>query len=369
MKLTRYTDTINWSILSEMKRWLYSLVTDDVTIRELEEAAEKVAAFQEENGEFAFCRDPYMPGDAYADLVNYATCLFTAVLIRFVTKAPERIETFRSNLNLALEACAKEGLFGHGYDSYAHEEHVIDLFRRAGCSELMRKEPQLCPEFSALWHKLNGTLLLVYGTLRRGERNHHYMEGCTYLGEGVLQNYETMDYNQLPGIRRKEGSSVVGEVYRVPTAIIPWIDQLEGEGTLYKRTPITINQKQSFSSFPGVVYVPIDNNSCHNAPIMLQLVRVIKGIGKVEARGYQATDGFVVKSGSKVSPTDDDSIPVAIKKRRAMVWLDENHILKEDQLFSSPSYAAMFVIGKSANGLTSWKNTEGRTLKSLKTQQ
>ena len=34
-------------------------------------------------------------------------------------------------------------------------------------------------------------------------------------------------------------------------------------------------------------------------------------------------------------------------------------------LFTSPSYAAMFVIGKSANGLTSWKTAYGKTLKSL----
>ena len=34
-------------------------------------------------------------------------------------------------------------------------------------------------------------------------------------------------------------------------------------------------------------------------------------------------------------------------------------------LFTSPSYAAMFVIGKSANGLTSWKTSDGKTLKSL----
>ena len=46
-----------------------------------------------------------------------------------------------------------------------------------------------------------------------------------------------------------------------------------------------------------------------------------------------------------------------------------DHILQEDLLFSSPSYAAMFVIGKSANGLTSWKTADGKTLKSLESEQ
>lgn len=37
----------------------------------------------------------------------------------------------------------------------------------------------------------------------------------------------------------------------------------------------------------------------------------------------------------------------------------------ENVFFTSPSSAAVFVIGKSANGLTSWKTKDGKTLKSL----
>ena len=40
----------------------------------------------------------------------------------------------------------------------------------------------------------------------------------------------------------------------------------------------------------------------------------------------------------------------------------------EDILFNSPSYAAMFVFGKSANGLTSWKTEDGRTLKEIEAE-
>ena len=45
------------------------------------------------------------------------------------------------------------------------------------------------------------------------------------------------------------------------------------------------------------------------------------------------------------------------------------NILLEDELFSSPSYAAMFVIGKSENGLTRWKTADGKSLKSLEAEQ
>jgi len=97
----------------------------------------------------------------------------------------------------------------------------------------------------------------------------------------------------------------------------------------------------------------------------LHLERTIKRIGKVEADGSQTSEGFVVFKGSHISLADDNTIPVVIKERRKNALIDEQGVLQEDMLFTSPSYAAMFVIGKSANGLTSWKTADGKTLKSL----
>ena len=88
-------------------------------------------------------------------------------------------------------------------------------------------------------------------------------------------------------------------------------------------------------------------------------------VGKVEANGAQTAEGFVVLKGSHISLTDDDTIPAVIKEHRKNAQVDEHGILQEDMLFTSPSYAAMFVIGKSANGLTSWKTERGQSLKSL----
>ena len=97
----------------------------------------------------------------------------------------------------------------------------------------------------------------------------------------------------------------------------------------------------------------------------LYLERTIKKVGKVEATGSQTNEGFAVFQGSRISLTDDDTIPTVIKERRKNARIDEQGVLKEDMLFTSPSYAAMFVIGKSANGLTSWKTESGHTLKAL----
>lgn len=100
----------------------------------------------------------------------------------------------------------------------------------------------------------------------------------------------------------------------------------------------------------------------------LHLKRTIKNIGTVEASGMQTADGFVVFKGSLISLQDDDTIPTVIKERRKNAPLNNQGNLQEDVLFTSPSYAAMFVIGKSANGLTSWKTAEGKTLKFLKNE-
>ena len=127
------------------------------------------------------------------------------------------------------------------------------------------------------------------------------------------------------------------------------------------------------------LFEPIINKSCIEKQdtqkiveadqIPLCLERVIENVGKVEANGIQTSEGFVVLSGSRISPQDDNTIPTVIKERRQSAPIDTNGILKEDLLFTSPSYAAMFVIGKSANGLTSWKTQDGKTLKSLENEE
>ena len=102
--------------------------------------------------------------------------------------------------------------------------------------------------------------------------------------------------------------------------------------------------------------------------LRLHLERTIKGLGKVEADGVRTSEGFVVLQGSRIAVEDDDTIPVVLKQQRRKVSVIDG-VLQEDVLFSSPSYAAMFVIGKSANGLISWKDETGRSLKDIENSE
>lgn len=104
--------------------------------------------------------------------------------------------------------------------------------------------------------------------------------------------------------------------------------------------------------------------------ITLYLKRTIKGVGTVEATGSQTAEGFVVFAGSHISPEDDGTIPAIIKQQREKAAVDSEGNLLEDMLFTSPSYAAMFVIGKrGVNGLTKWKDSHGTTLKTLESHE
>ena len=120
---------------------------------------------------------------------------------------------------------------------------------------------------------------------------------------------------------------------------------------------------------PVTKITALQTNEVEKTGVMLHLERNVKGVGLVEADGIQTSEGFVVLQGSHISPVDDDTIPATIRERRKDAPIDENGILKEDMIFSSPSGAATFVIGKSSNGLTRWKTADGKTLKIIETEQ
>ena len=89
---------------------------------------------------------------------------------------------------------------------------------------------------------------------------------------------------------------------------------------------------------------------------------------QIEAKCKRTNEGFVVLKGSMISLEDLKIMPKLIKKLRNQLvtsGIIKDGILKENQLFTSASYAAAFVLGTNANGLTHWKTKDGQTLKEL----
>lgn len=85
----------------------------------------------------------------------------------------------------------------------------------------------------------------------------------------------------------------------------------------------------------------------------------------IEASAKQTSEGIVLLKGSHIETIDSDSIPDKIQKMRKKDDLIINGILKENVLFTSPSYAAAFVIGGHINGKDAWKDEQGRSLNEI----
>ena len=90
-------------------------------------------------------------------------------------------------------------------------------------------------------------------------------------------------------------------------------------------------------------------------------------VGSEVITGYakETNEGFLLLKGSKVSHKTAQTISESLKLRRKTAKKDNDNCITEDILFNSPSTAAMFLIGQTANGLILWKNKEGVNLKEI----
>ena len=88
------------------------------------------------------------------------------------------------------------------------------------------------------------TRVFVYGTLKRGCHNHHFLAGQRFLGEArTVAGYVLFVLGDYPGMVRRIGTDghVTGEVWAVDAAGLATLDELEGVGEgLYERVPVKL---------------------------------------------------------------------------------------------------------------------------------
>lgn len=96
--------------------------------------------------------------------------------------------------------------------------------------------------------------VLVYGSLKSGQSNHHWLAGTEYLGEAQLPGLALYDLGPFPmAVASRSGRSVArlyGELYAVSASQLALLDELEGVPRLYRR-----EQRQLASGEPVWVYV------------------------------------------------------------------------------------------------------------------
>jgi gamma-glutamylcyclotransferase (GGCT)/AIG2-like uncharacterized protein YtfP len=83
-------------------------------------------------------------------------------------------------------------------------------------------------------------LVFVYGTLKRGEKNHDWLEGASWQGEAELSGVLLHDLGPFPMAVIGEGTAI-GEVYAVEERGLARLDELEGYPRLYDRQVLSLS--------------------------------------------------------------------------------------------------------------------------------
>ena len=83
--------------------------------------------------------------------------------------------------------------------------------------------------------------LFVYGTLKRGQVNHHLLNG-DFVSKAKIFGFDLYDIGSFPGIY-PGSEEVEGEIYRVNKKTIQFLDWFE---IGYKREKIVIDDKDVF---------------------------------------------------------------------------------------------------------------------------
>ncbi|WP_114416589.1 gamma-glutamylcyclotransferase family protein [Marinospirillum perlucidum] len=96
------------------------------------------------------------------------------------------------------------------------------------------------------------TLIAVYGSLKQGQSNHHYLEKARFLGQDKIHQIVLYDLGPYPGAKLSSSRGIDVELYEVDTPTLAKVDQLEGisrqndEQGLYYRTPLKTRLGQAW---------------------------------------------------------------------------------------------------------------------------
>lgn len=101
------------------------------------------------------------------------------------------------------------------------------------------------------------TTLFLYGTLKRGQRNHGLMRGQVFLGTAVTEaRYVLVDCGPYPGLIEPAagGRAVKGELWRVDADALVRLDSLEAVPYLYVRRELLIAAPEGAGTVEAYFY-------------------------------------------------------------------------------------------------------------------
>lgn len=89
----------------------------------------------------------------------------------------------------------------------------------------------------------DNVIVFVYGTLKRGGPNNYLMDSINaeYLGDAGLKDHALYGIGNLPVAVSEDNNSVYGEIWKVPSPGMLYLDMLENNGKAYTRKVVTVN--------------------------------------------------------------------------------------------------------------------------------
>jgi gamma-glutamylcyclotransferase (GGCT)/AIG2-like uncharacterized protein YtfP len=86
--------------------------------------------------------------------------------------------------------------------------------------------------------------VFVYGSLKRGFRNHHFLATSQFIGTGTTgRDFDLLDLGYFPAMVKGGGFAIRGELFSVDGKTLRSLDFLESNGTFYQREqhPVILN--------------------------------------------------------------------------------------------------------------------------------
>jgi hypothetical protein len=242
--------------------------------------------------------------------------------------------------NKIKECVDREDLTGTGvYLLFGKDEEANDLVYIGEAEEILKRLIQHLPQ-KDFWHE---TIVFVSKDENLNKAHIKYLENRLYDIAKSANRYKILNTNIPTQSSISESDQAEMEEYSENIKLL--VNTLGHKVFEEKRESITKQKKQ-------------------------QDIFSIKSVRGADAQGRPTSDGFVVFKGSKATLTTVPSITTSFVKLRQSL-IDKNVMSQngdsleftEDYVFSSPSTAAVMVMGRNANGLEEWKMSNGETLR------
>ena len=270
---------ISIEVLKNMINTLEGLSTND-NLEEVEKEINMIIKLQSEDGSFRLIKNYPWDKDARYEFCKYPTILVTAMIIKLINANECLYEKYNSILNKSLEYLAKSKLSNKEYmvDRYIDN---LKLLIKSGLLKFLDNHKDICTKFSKMINELvmyyyetnneeiirllvdNGYLhyMFVYGTLQKGQSNHHFLKYSKYVDDAMINGYCKYDLGYYPGVKPKRAKSVNGELYLVDNNTLRNVDSLEGEGYLYIRTKVKcITNDREYEAYTYVYNRELDES-------------------------------------------------------------------------------------------------------------